>query len=72
MDLALLDTLEKQHRAAEGLLKKMHKAETASQQRPLVDALLEAMAEHMTIEEHDVYPELRHIDGEMAKRGIKA
>ena len=66
MDLALLDTLEEQHRAAEALLKKMHKAESASQQRPLVDALLKAMAEHMTIEERDVYPELRHIDGEMA------
>jgi iron-sulfur cluster repair protein YtfE (RIC family) len=67
MDLALLDTLEQQHREAEGLLKKMENAEVAAEQQPLVDALLTAMAEHMKIEERDVYPELRHIDGEMAQ-----
>ena len=67
MDAALLAQLESQHRAAEALLAKLEKATEAAQQRPLVERLVAAMAEHMETEERDVYPELEKIDGELAE-----
>lgn len=67
MDLAVLDELESQHRAAEQLLKRLERAEEPDEQRPLVDELLAAMARHMEIEESEVYPELAKLDGEMAE-----
>ena len=67
LKLSLLTKLEAEHRKAEKLLKKLEKAETASAQRPLVDQLLAAMAEHMRVEETQVYPVLQQVDGEMAE-----
>jgi iron-sulfur cluster repair protein YtfE (RIC family) len=67
LKLSLLTKLESEHRKAERLLKKLAKAETAATQRPLVDELLAAMAQHMQTEETQVYPVLRQVDGEMAE-----
>jgi iron-sulfur cluster repair protein YtfE (RIC family) len=67
LKLSLLTKLESEHRKAERLLKKLTKAETAAQQRPLVDELLAAMAQHMQTEETQVYPLLRQVDGEMGE-----
>lgn len=61
----VLDELERQHREAEDLLAQTEEAEDESQQRPLVQRLLAAMAEHMEIEEREVYPELAKLDEEM-------
>jgi len=61
----LLDELERQHREAEDLLAQMEDAEEESQQRPLVQQLLAAMATHMDVEERQVYPELAKLDEEM-------
>lgn len=61
----VLDQLEQQHREAEDLLAQMEDAEEESEQRPLVERLLAAMAEHMEIEEREVYPELKKLDAEM-------
>jgi hypothetical protein len=63
-----LNTLESQHREAEGLLAKLGDATEASEQQPLVDELVSAMAEHMAIEEEQVYPELQRIDGELSEQ----
>lgn len=65
MDLALLDELERQHREAEKLLKALGKAKTAATQQPLVDKFRTKMAQHMRIEEADVYPALQRIDLDM-------
>ena len=67
MDAELLNTLESQHRDAEGLLAQLEEATEASEQQPLVEQLVSAMAEHMAIEEAQVYPELQRIDGELAE-----
>jgi hemerythrin superfamily protein len=67
MKLSLLTRLESEHRKAERLLKKLEKADDASKQRPLVDELLAAMADHMRTEETLVYPVLEEIDGEMSE-----
>lgn len=67
MDAELLNTLESQHRDAEDLLAKLEDATETSEQQPLVDKLVTAMAEHMAIEEEQVYPELQRIDGELAE-----
>ena len=67
MKLSLLTKLESEHRKAEKLLKKLEKADDASTQRPLVDQLLAAMADHMRTEETLVYPVLEEIDGEMSE-----
>jgi iron-sulfur cluster repair protein YtfE (RIC family) len=67
LKLSLLTKLEAEHRKAEKLLKKLEKAETAAAQQPLVDQLLAAMAEHMRVEETQVYPVLEEVDGEMAE-----
>jgi hemerythrin superfamily protein len=67
MDAALLDELEAQHRQAEALFAKLEKAEDESTQRPLVDELVAALSKHMQIEEAEVYPEVRNIDGEMVE-----
>ena len=67
MDAELLNTLESQHRDAEDLLAQLEDATEASEQQPLVDKLVTAMAEHMAIEEEQVYPELQRIDGELAE-----
>lgn len=67
MDAELLNTLEAQHRTAEDLLAQLEEATEAPEQQPLVEKLLAAMAEHMTIEEEQVYPELQRIDDELAE-----
>lgn len=67
MDAALLDELEAQHREAEALFAKLEKAQDESTQRPLVDELVAALIKHMQIEEAEVYPEVRKIDGEMVE-----
>lgn len=67
LQLSLLTKLESEHRKAERLLKKLSKAEDAATQRPLVNELLAAMAQHMETEETQVYPVLRQVDGEMSK-----
>jgi hemerythrin-like domain-containing protein len=65
--LSLLKRLESEHRKVEKLLKKLEKADSAAAQQPLVDELLAAMAEHMRVEETQVYPALEALDGEMAE-----
>lgn len=67
MDAELLNTLESQHREAEDLLAQLGNATEASEQQPLVEKLVNAMTEHMAIEEEQVYPELQRIDGELAE-----
>jgi hemerythrin superfamily protein len=67
LQLSLLTKLESEHRKAERLLKKLSKAQDARTQRPLVDELLAAMAQHMETEETQVYPALRAIDSEMGE-----
>lgn len=62
----LLDQLEQQHRQAEQLLAKLEKAEREADQRRLTDELMTALALHMELEEREVYPALRELDGEMA------
>ena len=65
MEAELLDRLEMEHRQVEELFSRLEKAETESEQRPLVDELVAALTQHMQIEESDVYPEVAKIDGEM-------
>ena len=67
MDTELLDTLEQQHRDVETLFAKLEKAEDAREQQPLVDELAGLLAEHMQIEEMQVYPELTRLDEEMGE-----
>jgi hemerythrin-like domain-containing protein len=67
VDAELLNILESQHRDAEDLLAQLANATEASEQQPLVDTLVAALSEHMTIEEQQVYPELERIDGELAE-----
>lgn len=67
IDSALLDTLEQQHREVEDLLAQLKEADEADQQRPLVTQLTTALAEHMTTEENEVYPELARLDPEMGE-----
>jgi hemerythrin superfamily protein len=65
MDVKLLDTLERQHREVEALFTKLEKATAEDEQRMLVQKLDASLAEHMEIEETQVYPELRRLDTEM-------
>ena len=65
MDAALLDQLESEHRQVEELFSKLEKADTETEQRPLVDQLVTALTRHMEIEESEVYPEVAKIDAEM-------
>jgi hemerythrin superfamily protein len=65
MDAELLDRLEMEHRQVEELFSRLEKAESESEQRPLVDELVAALTQHMDVEERDVYPEVAKIDGEM-------
>jgi len=65
MDAALLDQLEAEHRQVEELFAELEKAESALEQRPLVEQLLAALARHMEIEESEVYPEVANLDAEM-------
>ena len=58
MDAELLNRLESQHREAEDLIAQLEDATEEAEQQPLVEKLLAAMAEHMEIEEQQVYPEL--------------
>ena len=67
VDAELLNTLESQHRDAEELLAQLRNATEVSEQQPLVEQLVAAMAEHMAIEEDKVYPELERIDGKLAE-----
>ena len=63
MKLELLDELERQHREVERLLMMLRTAHNADDQRALVERLVDAVSEHMGIEESQVYPELAHIAG---------
>ena len=63
MKFELLDELEQQHREVERLLKMLQLTDDAETQRALVERLIDAMSEHMGIEESEVYPALAHIDG---------
>ena len=63
MKLELLDELERQHREVERLLMMLRTAHNADDQRALVKRLVDAVSEHMGIEESQVYPELAHIAG---------
>jgi hemerythrin superfamily protein len=65
MDAELLERLEAEHRQVEELFARLEKAETESQQRPLVDQLVASLTQHMEVEERDVYPEVYKIDSEM-------
>jgi hemerythrin-like domain-containing protein len=67
MDVKLLDTLERQHREVEALFTKLEKADAEGEQRTLVEQLATSLAEHMRIEEAEVYPELARLDGEMGE-----
>lgn len=67
MDVKLLDTLERQHREVEALFAKLEKAKAEDEQRTLVQKLAQSLAEHMQIEETQVYPELSRVDAEMEK-----
>jgi len=63
MKLELLEELERQHREVERLLTKLSTADGVDDQRALVERLVEAMSEHMGIEESQVYPELAQLGG---------
>ena len=63
MKLELLDELEHQHREVESLLRMLLAADSADDQRAVLERLVDAMSEHMEIEESAVHPELAHIDG---------
>ena len=65
MDAELLDRLEMEHRQVEELFSRLEKAESESEQRPLVEELVASLTQHMDVEERDVYPEVAKIDGEM-------
>ena len=65
MDAALLDQLETEHRQVEELFAKLEKADSESEQRPLVEELATALTRHMKIEETEVYPEVAKVDAEM-------
>ena len=67
LKLSVLTKLERDHRKAEGLLKKLAKPKEASAHQALVDELLAAMAAHMDLEEQQLYPLLEDIDGDMAR-----
>ncbi len=67
VDASLLDQLESEHRAVEGLLARLEEATEASEQQPLVEELIAALTKHMETEEADVYPELVAIDSELAE-----
>ena len=67
MDVKLLDTLERQHREVEALFTKLEKATADGEQRTLVQKLHQSLAEHMRIEETEVYPELARLDAEMGE-----
>jgi hemerythrin-like domain-containing protein len=67
VDIKLLDRLETEHRKVERILKKLEKATEADKQRPLVDELLASMAQHMRVEETEVYPALLELDEEMGE-----
>ena len=66
MDAELLNTLESQHREAEGLFEQLANATEASEQQPLVEQLVATLSEHMAIEEEQIYPELERIESELA------
>jgi iron-sulfur cluster repair protein YtfE (RIC family) len=66
-DVKLLNKLEADHRKVEKLFKQLDKAEEASVQRRLVGELTNALAEHMRLEETQVYPALSRLDGEMGE-----
>jgi hemerythrin superfamily protein len=65
MDAELLDRLEMEHRQVEELFSRLEKAESESEQRPLVEELVASLTQHMDVEERDVYPEVAKLDGEM-------
>ena len=65
MDAALLEQLESEHREVEELFSQLEKAESESEQRPLVEQLVASLTKHMQVEENQVYPEVYKIDAEM-------
>jgi iron-sulfur cluster repair protein YtfE (RIC family) len=65
--LNLLDELERQHRMAEDLVSDLEAAEEAEQQRAILGELQAALAEHMEVEETQVYPRVRELDPEASE-----
>ena len=54
--------LEADHRAAEELFRKIHKAE-GSERTPLIDELADALRAHMELEEQVLYPVMKPVTG---------
>jgi iron-sulfur cluster repair protein YtfE (RIC family) len=67
VEAGLLDELEAQHRQAEQVLSQLEKAEGEQGQRRLVEQLTTALAQHMQLEETQVYPELAKLDSDLAE-----
>jgi hemerythrin superfamily protein len=67
MDIELLDQLETEHREVEQLLDQLTDAEDEETQAPLVEELVTKLANHMDVEETEVYPELAALDEEAAE-----
>jgi iron-sulfur cluster repair protein YtfE (RIC family) len=67
MDLNLLEELERQHRMVEELLTDLEAAEEADAQQTLIAELGSALAEHMEIEETQVYPRLAELEAELGE-----
>jgi hemerythrin superfamily protein len=67
MDLNLLEELERQHRTVEELLTDLEAAEGADAQQALVAELGSALAEHMEIEETQVYPRVAELETELGE-----
>ncbi len=65
MEAGLLEQLESEHRQVEELFSKLEKAESESEQRPLVEELVRSLTTHMEVEEGEVYPEVYKLDAEM-------
>ena len=67
IDLNLLDRLEQEHRAVEGIFARMANATDEAQQRSLVQELEAALTPHMQVEESEVYPMVAQLDDQMAE-----
>lgn len=63
MKLELLDELTQQHRELESLLTILCVADTADDQRGLIERLADVMSTHIAIEGCELHPELAHLDG---------
>jgi hemerythrin-like domain-containing protein len=67
IEATLLDDLEAQHREAEDLLCRLGDCDDPDEQQTISQELVEALHQHMEIEETEVYPRLRQLDETMAE-----